>query len=166
MKNDLVFRAGPAKRTLGWLVVLGAAGALAAMIYAILTHPEAQIPTELWSAAAIGAFLVGLMAGGVAVQYRHWRIEGETIVFRHHFKQKTVPVSELAGFGKIIIFVVGAPFTYVDLHSRELKLIARLPVSFTDWPIAEAWLADRLRYVVNDGSPMLPKYRFADTPKR
>jgi len=166
MQNDLVFRAGTAKRTLGWLVVLGAAGALAAMIYMIFTHPEVQTPTELWSAAAIGAFLVGLMVAGVAIQYRHWSIEGETIVFRHLFKRKTIPVSELSGFGKMMIVVVVAPFAHVDLYSRELKLVARLPISFKDWPIAEAWLASRLRYVVNDGSPALPKHRFADTPRR
>ncbi|MER8982402.1 MULTISPECIES: hypothetical protein [unclassified Mesorhizobium] len=166
MQNDFVFKTGSAKRTLGWLVCLGAAGALAAMIYGIFTHPEAQTPAELWSGVVIGVFLVGLMVAGIAVQYARWSIEGENIIYRRLFRNKTIPLSELAGFGQVIVVVVVIPFVHVDLYDRELKLIARLPVSLKDWPEAEARLAARLRYVVNDGSPALPKRRFVDTPKK
>jgi hypothetical protein len=165
MQNDLVFKTGFGKRTLGWLVCLGAAGALLAMVYAIYTHPENQIPSELWSAAAIAAFLIGLMVAGIGIQNVHWRIEGENFVYRGLFRKKTIPISNLAGFGQMIVSVVLIPFQHVDLYDHQLKHLVRLPVSFKDWPKAEAWLAERLRYVVNDGSHVLPKYRFADTPK-
>lgn len=165
MRNDLVFKTGSAKRALGWLVCLGAAAALVAIIYGILTHPEAQTPSELGSGAVIGIFLVGLMAFGIAIQYVRWSIDGESIAYRHIFGRKTIPVSKLAGFGQIIIVFTVIPFVYVDLYDRELNLIARLPVNHKDWPKAEAWFAARFRYVVNDGSAALPKRRFADTPK-
>jgi uncharacterized membrane protein YidH (DUF202 family) len=165
MRNDLVFKTGFAKRALGWLVCLGAAGALIAMTYAIYTHPENQTPDELWSAVAIGVFLIGLMVLGIAMQYVRWSIEGETIIYHRLFKNKTIPISGLAGFGQMIVSVMIMPFQHVDLYDHELNHVARLPVSFKDWPKAEAWLAGRLRYVVNDGSHISPKYRFADTPK-
>jgi hypothetical protein len=165
MQNDLVFKTGLAKRALGWFVCLGAAGALVAMMVAIYTHPENQTSEELWSGLIIGVFLIGLMVTGIAIQYVRWSIERQTIVFHGLFKNKTFPISELAGFGQVIIVFSLIPFVYADLYDRELKLIARLPVSHKDWPKAEAWLAGRLRYVVNDGSAVLPKLRFADTPK-
>lgn len=165
MQNDLVFKTGLAKRTLGWLVCLGAAGALIAMIYAIYTHRETQTSADLWSGVAIGVFLIGLMVTGIAIQYVRWSIEGENIISHGLFKNKAIPISELGGFGQIIIIVVAIPFQHVDLYDRQLNLIARLPVSLKDWPKAEAWFAGRLRYVVNDGSHVLPKRRFADTPK-
>ena len=165
MQNDLVFKTGWGKRTLGWLVCVGSAGALAAMIYGILTHPESQIPSELWSGAAIGVFLIGLMLFGISIQYARWSVEGENIVFHRLFKNKAIPVSKLAGFGQFILIVAVIPFNHVDLYDRQLNLIARLPVSFKDWPKAEAWFAERFRDVINDGSAALPKRRFADTPK-
>jgi hypothetical protein len=165
MQNDLVFKTGLAKRTLGWFVCLAAAGALVAMIYAIYTHRETQTSADLWSGVVIGAFLIGLMVAGIAIQYVRWSIEGETIIYHRLFKNKTIPISELAGFGKLIFIVTIIPFAHLDLYDRELKHIARLPVSFKDWPKVEAWCAGRLRYVVNDGSAALPKRRFADTPK-
>ncbi len=165
MRNDLVFKTGFAKRALGWFVCLGAAGALIAMTYAIYTHPENQTPDELWSAVAIGVFLIGLMILGIAMQYVRWSIEGENIIYHRLFKNKTIPISGLAGFGQMIVSVMVMPFQHVDLYDHELNHVARLPVSFKDWPKAEAWLAGRLRYVVNDGSHILPKYRFADTLK-
>ena len=165
MQNNLVFKTGLAKRALGWLVCAGAVGALVAMVIAIYTHPENQTSSELWSAAVIGAFLIGLMVAGMAIQYVRWSIEGDTIIFHRLLRNKTIPVSELAGFGQMIIVFNLIPFIYADIYDRELNLIARLPVSHKDWPKAEAWFAERLRYVVNDGSPALPRYRFADTPK-
>lgn len=165
MQNDLVFRAGSAKRAVGWLVFLGAAAALVAMTYAIYTHPENQVSSELWSAAVIGVFLIGLMWAGMGTQRIRWAIEGENIVYHGLFKNKTIALSELAGFGQIAVIVGVFPLQHVDLYNRQLKIIARLPVSLKDWPKAEAWFAERFRYVVNDGSPALPKPRFADTPK-
>ncbi len=94
MQNDLVFKTGLAKRTLGWLVCLGAAGGLVALIYGIYTHPEAQTPAELWSGIVIGVFLIGLMVAGIAIQYVRWSIEGENIIYRGLFKNKTIPISK------------------------------------------------------------------------
>lgn len=165
MQNDLVFKTGLAKRTLGWLFCLGAGGALVTMTYVIYTHPQNQTAEELWSAVAIGVFLIGLMVFGVAVQHVRWSVEGEDIVYDRLFKKKTIPTSRLAGFGQIIVIVGAFPLQHVDLYDHELNHVARLPISLTDWPKAEAWLAGRLRYVVNDGSHILPKFRFADTPK-
>ena len=165
MNSELLFKAGPGKKVLGWLVFLGAIVAFAAVIYGVLTHPSAQVPVELWSAAAIGVFLLGLMLTGVAIQHVSWSIEGDTIVYRRLFRTKTISLSELAGFGQIIIVMNLIPSVHLDLFDHDLKHKARLPVSLRDWPKAEAWLAARLRYVVNDGSPILPKYRFADTPR-
>jgi uncharacterized membrane protein YidH (DUF202 family) len=166
MQDNLVFKTGLAKRALGWLVFLGAAAALMAIIYGIYTHPQNQIPSELWSAFAIGVFLVGLMVAGIAMQYVRWSIEGDKITYHRLFRNKVIPISGLAGFGQIIVIVMVLPFQHVDLYDHELKHVARLPIGLKDWPIAEAWLAGRLRHVVNDGSHILPKYRFADTPKR
>jgi hypothetical protein len=165
MQNDLVFKTGLAKRALGWFVCLGAASALVAMMVAIYTHPENQTSEELWSAVIIGVFLIGLMVTGIAMQYVRWSVEGETIRFHGLFKTKTFPISELAGFGQMTIVFSLIPFVYADIYNHEPKHIARLPVSHKDWPKAETWLAGRLRYVVNDGSHILPKYRFADIPK-
>lgn len=165
MQNDLVFRAGWVKRALGWAVGLGSAAALAAMIYGVLTHPTAQVPAELGSAAVIGVFLLGLILAGISLQYAHWRIEGDEIVHRGLFRKKTIPVAQLAGFGRTIIVVNLIPLVQIDLYDAALKPVTRLPVGAKDWPRAEAWLAARLRYVVNDGSPALPRYRFAEPSK-
>lgn len=165
MRNDLVFKTGLAKRSFGWFVFLGAAGALAAMTYAIYTHPENQTSDELWSGVAIGAFLIGLMAFGISVQYVRWSIEGDNIIYHHLFKNKTIPIYDLAWFWKIIIIVLTISFQHLDLYDKDLNHIARLPVSLKDFPKAEAWFAGRLRYVINDGSHILPKLRFADTPR-
>jgi hypothetical protein len=105
------------------------------------------------------------MVAGIAIQHVSWSIQGDTISYRRLFKPQTIPVSELAGFGQTIIVTGLIPSVHADLYDRELKHMARLPVSLKDWPRAEAFLAARLRYVVNDGSPILPKYRFADTPR-
>ncbi|WP_034160976.1 hypothetical protein [Sphingomonas sp. ERG5] len=165
MQNDLVFKTGFAKRTLGWLVCLGAVAALMAIIYGIFTHPEAQTPSELSSGAAIGVFLIGLIWAGIAIQNARWSIKGENIVCHGVFKKKTIPLSTLAGFGQTTVIVMAFPFQHVDFYDPQLSHVARLPVSLKDWPKAEAWLAARLRYVVNDGSHILPKRRFADTSK-
>jgi hypothetical protein len=134
-------------------------------MYGISTHRETQTSADLWSGVVIGVFLIGLMVAGIAIQYVRWSVEGDSIIFHGLFKNKTIPISKLAGFGQIIIIVSVIPFVHVDLYDHELNLITRLPVSHKDWPKAEAWLAARLRYVVNDGSAVLPKRRFADTPK-
>jgi hypothetical protein len=165
MQNNLVFKTGVAKQTLGWSVCLGAAGALAAMIYAFCIHPENQTPAELWSGAVIGVFLIGLMLVGIAIQYARWSINGENIVCHRIFKDKTIPLTELAGFGRLIIIVAVIPLAHVVLYDSELKLVARLPISLDEWPRAEALLAAHLRFVINDGSAAFPKRRFADTPK-
>jgi hypothetical protein len=166
MQNDLVFRTGLAKRALGWLVCLGAVVGLVAVIYGIFTHPEAQTPPELASGVVIGVFLIGLIWTGIAIQNVRWSIEDENIVYYGVFKKKTIPLSTLAGFGQFTVIVTIFPFLHVDFFDHQPKHIARLPVSLSDWPKAEAWLAARLRYVVNDGSHILPKLRFADTPKK
>jgi hypothetical protein len=106
-----------------------------------------------------------LMVAGIAIQYVSWSTQGDTISYRRLFKSKTIRVSELAGFGQIIVVTGVIPSVHADLYDHDLKPMTRLPVSLKDWPKAEAWLAARLRYVVNDGSPILPKYRCADTPR-
>jgi apolipoprotein N-acyltransferase len=165
MQNELVFKTGLAKRTLGWLVCLGAAVALAAMIYGLFTHLDTQTPADLWSGLAIGVFLAGLMALGISIQNMRWSIEGETVVFHHLFGRRTIPVSGLAGYGKLVIVVSAAPLAHLDLYDRDLKRVVRLPVDLNDQAKAEAWFAERLRPVVNDGSAALPRLRFADTSK-
>ncbi|PSJ37905.1 hypothetical protein [Allosphingosinicella deserti] len=165
MDTRIEFRASLPKRALGWFVCLGAAFALIAMMYAIATHPEAQTPPELLSGALIGLFLIGFMVAGIAIQHVYWSIEGDAIISHRLFKNKRYPLSELAGFGHTIVIVAVFPLAHVDLYNPDMKQIARLPISIKDWPKAEARLAEDLRYVVNDGSPALPRYRFADTPK-
>jgi len=165
MQNNLVFKAGLAKRALGWLVCLGAVVALVALVYAIFTHPEAQTPSELSSGAVIGVFLIGLMWAGISIQNVRWSIEGENIIYHGLFTKTMIPLSKLAGYGQITVIVMVFPFQHVDFYDPRPAHVARLPVSLKDWPKAEVWLAARLRYVVNDGSHILPKLRFADTPK-
>lgn len=164
MQSDLVFRTGVAKRTLGWVVCLGAGVALVAMIYGVSIHLETQTSADLWSGLVIGVFLIGLMVLGIALQHTRWSIEGETVVFRTLFKSRTIPVSELAGFGTLFIVVAVFPLAHLDLYDCDLNLVARLPVGLKDRPRAEAWFASRLRPVVNDGSAALPRLRFADAP--
>lgn len=165
MKSDLVFKAGPGKRAAGWFVFLLGAGLLGATIYATYTHRETLTTADLWSGVVIGLLLIGLMVMGISIQYAYWKIEGSKITFHHLFGKKEVPIPRVAGFGQMIFIVMMIPFSHLDLYDRDLKIIARLPVSFKDWPRAEAWFAERFRYVVNDGSHILPKNRFADTPK-
>lgn len=165
MQNDLVFRSGLIRRVVGWVVCLFCVGALVAMIYGILTHPESHVASELWSGAIIGVFLVGLFIGGISIQYAYWSIEGDEIIHRRLFRKKVIPISQLGGFGSTIMMVNLVPLTQIDLYDSAPKPITRLPVSIKDWPRAEAWLATRLRYVVNDGSPALPKFRFVDAAK-
>ena len=165
MQNELVFRTGAAKRTLGWFVFLGTAVGLAAMIYGLVTHLDTQTSADLWSGLVIGVFLVGLMWLGMSIQRQRWSIEGETIVFHHLFGRRTIPVSGLAGYGKLVIIVAAAPLAHLDLYDHDLNRVVRLPVGLNDQARAEAWFAERLRPVVNDGSAALPRLRFADTPK-
>lgn len=99
------------------------------------------------------------------MQNVRWNIDGENIVYHGAFKKKTIPLSKLAGFGHIDIIVLVFPFRHADFYDARLTHVARLPVGLDDWPKAEAWLAARFRYVVNDGSHISPKLRFADTPK-
>ena len=165
MQNELVFRTGAAKRTLGWFVFLGAAIGLAAMIYGLVTHLDTQTSADLWSGLVIGVFLVGLMWLGMSIQRLRWSIEGETVVFHHLFGRRTIPVSGLAGYGKLVIVVSAASLAHLDLYDRDLKRVVRLPVGLNDQAKAEAWFAERLRPVVNDGSAALPRLRFADRPR-
>ena len=165
MKSDLVFKAGPGKRAAGWAVFLLGAGLLVATIYASYAHREALTTADKWSGVVIGLLLIGLMVIGFGIQYAYWSIEGSRITFHHLFGKREIPISRLAGFAQILFVVFVFPFAHIDLYDRDLKIIARLPVSFKDWPRAEAWLAERFRHVVNDGSHILPKHRFADTPK-
>jgi hypothetical protein len=80
-------------------------------------------------------------------------------------KKKVIPFSTLAGFGQTVIIVSLLPFRQVNLYDNQLKLIARLPLRHSDWPKAEEALAQRLRYVVDEGSAALSKRKFVDTQK-
>ena len=163
--NDLVFRTGWVKRTLGWVVFLGSAGLLLALVYAVITHWDTQTSADLWSGAAIGLFIIVFMVAGIAIQYTYWSTQNDVITSHSLFRTQSFPISDLAGFSRITIIVSIFPLLHVDLFDRELKKVARLPVQIKDWPRAEERLASRLRYVVNDGSAALPKHRFADAPK-
>jgi hypothetical protein len=165
MSTDLVFKAGWVKRALGWLVFLGAGAALLAMLNAVRVHWATQTTADLWSGVAIGVFLIAFMVAGIAIQNAYWRVESDTIIFHYLFRTKHIPVSELAGFGRTMVIAAMFPIAHIDLYDRELKPVLRLPISIPDLPKAEAWFAERLRYVVNDGSPALPRRRFADTPR-
>jgi hypothetical protein len=165
MQNDLVFKIGTAKKALGWFVCLGAAGLLVATIYAIFIHRETLTSADLWSGIVIGAFLACLSAYGIAMQHVRWEIEGDTIIFHRIFGKKTIPISDLEGFGRMTIIFYFFPFLYVDLYDRKPNILARLPINPNDWPKAEAWLAANLRYVVNHGSHIFPKPRFIDDNK-
>ncbi len=162
MTDGLVFRAGWAKRALGWIVCLGAAVALIALVLAIVRHWETQSTADLWSGLAIAIFVLAILVGGIAIQYGSWRAEGDTITLQRLFGTKTFRVSELEGFGKTIVIVSLFPVAHIDLYGPGLRPVARLPIAAGDLPRAEAWLSARLRYVINEGSPALPKRRFAD----
>jgi hypothetical protein len=157
MQNDLVFKSGIPNKAIGLLVFLGSATAFIAMIYVIYTHPENQIPSELLSGAIIGIILAGLMASGLGVLRVHWRIEGENIVYQGVMRKKVMPFSTLTGFRQTIVMVALLPFWQVDLYDSQLKPIARLPLRHNDWPKAEAALAQRLRYITDQGSAAFPK---------
>ena len=160
MTNSLVFRTEWIKQTLGWIVCLGSAGILAASIGATVKYWDTQTSADLWSGVIMGLFLVAFMFIGVAIQYTRWSIADDTILFHTIIGTRKFPVAELAGFGKLTIMVSLFPLVHVDLFDRDLKHVVRLPVRIKDWPVAEAWFAPRLRYVVNQGSAALPKRRF------
>jgi hypothetical protein len=165
MQDDLVFKTSPIKRALGWLVFVGATAGVLGVIYGLYIHPENQIPSELASGAVIILFLGALMWAGIAGQRIRWGIEGENIVYHGLFRNMTIPLSEVAGYGQLMFIVAVFPFQHIDFYNRQLTLIGRLPVNHSDWPKAQAWFAERYRYVVNDGSHALPKRRYADTPR-
>jgi hypothetical protein len=163
MQNDLVFKSGIAKKAIGLLVFLGSATAFTAMAYIIYTHPENQTSSELLSGAILGIILAGLMVGGLGVLRMHWRIEGENIIYQGVLRKKVIPFSTLAGFGQTVIIVALFSLRQVDLYDSQLKPIARLPLRNSDWSKAETALAQRLRYVANEGSAAFPKRKFVDT---
>lgn len=165
MDDKHIFKPGPVKLALGWLVVLGAVVALLAMIRALVQNFETQTEADLWSAVAIGAFLLGLLVAGFAIQRFQWTTAGQTISVQHLFGRRSINVRELGGFGKLIITVSVFPLAHIELYDHDLKPVLRLPVTFKDLPAAEAWFADRIPYVINEGSAALPKRRLADMSK-
>lgn len=165
VQDRLVFKAGAVKQALGWVVFLGSGALLAALILAVIQNFETQTQADLWSGVVIGLLLVTAMAGGLAIQSLRWTAEGDTVTLRHLFGSKTWSVASLGGFGKLIISVSAFPLGHIELFDRDLKPIGRLAVTPKDMPAAEAWFAQRLRYVVNDGSAALPRRRYIDAPK-
>lgn len=162
MADHPVFGSGVVKQALGWFVLVGGGVALAALIRATLMNLDTQTPADLASGVVIALFIVALMLGGLSIQSQRWTIEGDAIVLHQLFRKRTIPLSKLAGFGKLTIVVGVFPMAQLDLYDRDLKPVARLPVTLKDLPQAEALLAARLRYVVNEGSAALPRRRFVD----
>lgn len=162
MSENPVFKSGAVKQALGWLVFIGGGVALAALIYATATNFETQSQADLWSGVVIALFIGLLMLGGLSLQSQRWTVEGDGVVLHQLLRKRTIPLSSLAGFGKTTVIVSMFPLVQMDLYDRDLKPVARLPVTIKDAPTAEALLATRLRYVINEGSAALPKRRFAD----
>lgn len=162
MSDHPVFRTGFVKQALGWLVFVGGGVALAALIWATVVNLETQTPADLGSGVVIGLFIAGLMLCGIAIQSQRWSVEGDAVVLHHFFRRKTIPIATLGGFGKLTVIVGLFPLAHLELYDRELKPVVRLPVTHKDMPQAEALLASRLRYVINEGSLALPRRRFAD----
>lgn len=162
MPENPVFKSGVVKQALGWLVFIGGGVALAALIRAVIVNFDTQSQADLWSGVAIGLFIIALMLGGLSLQSQRWTVEGDAVVLHQLFRKKTLPLSSLAGFGKTTVIVGLFPLAQFDLYDRDLKPVTRLPTMLKDVPEAEALLAQRLRYVVNEGSPALPKRRFVD----
>lgn len=162
MSENPVFKSGVVKQALGWLVFVGGGIALAALIRAIVVNIDTQSQADLWSGVAIGLFIALFMLGGLSLQSQRWTVEGDAVVLHQLFRKKTIPLSNLAGFGKTTVIVSLFPLVQMDLYDRDLKPVARLPVTIKDAPTAEALLATRLRYVVNEGSAALPRRKFVD----
>ena len=162
MSENPVFKSGGVKKALGWFVFIGGGVALAALIYATAVNIETQSQADLWSGVVIGLFILLFMLGGLSLQSQRWTVEGDAVVLHRLFGKKIIPLSGLAGFGKTTVIVSMFPMVQMDLYDRDLKPVTRLPVTIRDAPTAEALLATRLRYVVNEGSAAMPKRRFVD----
>ena len=162
MPEALVFRTGWPKRLFSWFLILAGSAALIALVDAIVRHWATLPATELWSGVAIGLFILCFVIGGFAIQDWSWTIDGDVIRMNKLYRERTIDLRQVEGFGRTV-FVVGVfPIANIDLYDAQLRQVARIPIDFQDLPRAEHWLATRFRPVVDEGSAALPKRRFVE----
>lgn len=162
MSEKLVFRTGWPKRLLSWFLILAGSAALIALVDAMARHWATLPATEIWSGLAIGLFILCFVIGGFAIQDFSWTIDGDVIRMHRLYRERTIDLRQVEGFGTTV-FVVGVfPIANIDLYDGQLQQVARIPIDFRDLPRAERWLATRFRPVVDDGSAAFPKRRFVE----
>ena len=157
-----VFKPGIVTRLLGWGLMLGFGGGVAALLAHVLLH-HAQLPAdELWSALGLGLFLSLLALLGAGVLRSCFVLGADYIDVVRPYGTKRFAVSDLAGFGTVIIVVNMVPLLHFRLYRAGPVEIAKIPVGFADRAEVERWFAQRLPRVDDPGSIMRPKPRFRD----
>jgi hypothetical protein len=166
MDSRRVFKPSIFKRALAWGMILVFGGLFVALlIFAVLN--AARLPaSELWSSAGLGLFLLLLALLGVAGLRTYFALDGDTVEFVRPFETRRFHVSELGGFGLLLMTVNGVPLLFVLLYGFGLKQVARIPVNLGQRTEVEHWFLARLPIVVDEGSAALPKLRYRDASGR
>ena len=160
-----VFKPRIMMRLLGWGILLGFGGGIVALLANVATH-YARLPAEeLWSALWLGLFLLLIALLGAGVLRSYFVLGADYIEVVRPFGTKRFAVSELAGYGTLILVVSLVPMFHIRLYRAGPREIGKIPVSFSDRAEVEGWFAQRLPPVDDPGSIVRPKPRFRDAAR-
>lgn len=152
------------KRLFGCALAMAAIGTSGFLVWRIARDSAPPNAEDVCAAAFLLACLALVAVCGLMFIAFRLELENDAIVTHGIFRTRRWNVSELAGFGMLILVVNFVPFTYVRLYDDRLRNIARIPIASRHRAEIEAWFSTRLPRVVDAGSPARPRPRFAAEP--
>jgi len=160
-----VFKPSFFLRVLGWGLMLSFGGSLIALLVNVFRNFALLPADELWSALGMGVFLLLIALLGAGVLHTGFVLGPDYIEVRRPYGTRRFAVSELAGYGTLIIVVNLVPMFHVRLYRAGPVEIGKIQVSFADRAEVERWFAQRLPVVDDPGSIVRPKPRFRDAAR-
>ena len=103
-----------------------------------------------------------MSACGIGILRTYFRLGADHIEIGRAFGATRFPISELGGYGILILTVNLVPSIYIRLYRFGPVELAKLLVSGRDLSEVEAWFALRLPVVVDEGSIVRPNPRYRD----
>jgi hypothetical protein len=157
-----VFKPSVFLRATGWALLLTFSGcALALLVHVVRNY--AQMPAdELWAALGIGVFVLLIALLGAGVQRSGFALGADYVEVRRPYGSRRFAITDLAGYGTLIIVVNLVPTFHVRLYRKGPVEIVKIPVSFGDRAEIERWFAQRLPVVDDPGSILRPQPRLRD----